>query len=121
MPGMKAVGTNTAVSTSAMAMTRRPDLVHGAMRRVARRQAVGDVALDVLDHDDGVVDHDADGQHQAEQRQGVEREAERRHDGEGADQRHRDRDQRDDGGAPVLQEDEHDDDDQERSPRTSVL
>ena len=35
-----------------------------------------DVALDILHHDDGVVDHDADGQHQAEQRQRVDREAE---------------------------------------------
>ena len=31
--------------------------------------------LDVLQHDDGVVDHDADRQHQAEQRQVVERES----------------------------------------------
>ena len=54
---------------------------------------VGDIALDVLDDDDGVVDHDADRQHQAEQRQIVEREAERRHQEEGADQRHRDGDQ----------------------------
>ena len=32
-------------------------------------------ALDVLDHHDRVVDHDADGQHQAEQREVVEAEA----------------------------------------------
>ena len=73
-----------------------------------------DVALDVLDHDDGVVDHDADRQHQAEQRQIVEREAERRHEEEGADQRHRNGDQRDDRRAPGLQEQhdhQHDQDD----------
>ena len=32
----------------------------------------------VLDDHDGVVDHDADGQHQAEQREQVDREAEQR-------------------------------------------
>ena len=31
------------------------------------------VAFDVLDHDDGIVDDDADGQHEAEERQRVER------------------------------------------------
>ena len=72
---MKAVGMNTAHSTSAMAITRRADLVHGLVRRVARRHAEADVALDVLHHDDRVVDHDADGQHHAEQRQRVQREA----------------------------------------------
>ena len=37
-----------------------------------------DVVLDGLDDDDGVVHHDADGQHQAEERQVVQAEAERR-------------------------------------------
>ena len=83
------------------------------MRRFARRQPVGDIALDVLDDDDGVVDDDADRQHQAEQRQVVQREAERRHDGERADERHRHGDQRNDRRAPVLQEQEHDEDDQD--------
>ena len=41
-----------------------------------RREPRLDVALDVLDHDDRVVDHDADGEHQPEQRQRVDREAE---------------------------------------------
>ena len=36
--------------------------------------AVLDVPLDVFDHDDGVIDHDADGEDQAEQRQQVQRE-----------------------------------------------
>ena len=48
-------------------MTGDADLVHRLVRRVARRHALGDVALDVLDHDDRVVDDDADRQHQAEQ------------------------------------------------------
>ena len=46
------------------------------MRGVARMQARLDIALDILHHHDGVVDHDADGEHQAEQRQRVDRKAE---------------------------------------------
>ena len=109
---MKAVGTNTAISTSEIATTAVPtsSMVRCAAGRGSK--PVGDIALDVLDHDDGVVDHDADGQHQAEQGQHVEREAEGVEHGEGADQRHRDGHDRHDRGAPGLQEDEDDDDDQ---------
>ena len=100
-------GTNTAHSTSAMAISAEPTSSMLLRRRLARRQPGGDVALDVLDHDDGVVDHDADRQHQPEQRQIVEREAERRHEEEGADQRHRYGDERNDRRAPGLQEHDH--------------
>ena len=100
---------NTAHSTSAIAISGAADLVHAVdARRLARRVAGRDVALDVLHHDDGVVDHDADRQHQAEQREVVEREAEQAHHEERADQRDRDGDDRYDGGAPGLQEqDDH--------------
>ena len=77
------------------------------------RQPVRDIALDVLDHDDGVVDDDADRQHKSEQRQVVQREAERRHEEERADERHRDGDDGNDRRPPCLQEqddDEHDED-----------
>ena len=84
-------------------------LVHGPDRGVARGHAVLDVVLDRLDDDDRVVDHDADGQHQAEQREVIEAEAHRGHDREGADDRHRDGDQRDDRRPPVLEEQQHDD------------
>ncbi len=60
--------------------------------------------LDVLQHDDGVVDDDADGQHQPEQRQVVEREPHQTHDGEGADQGDADIDHRENDRFPVLQE-----------------
>ena len=110
---MKADGTNTALSTSAIAISAAPTSSMLLTRGFARRQAGGDVALDVLDHDDGVVDHDADRQHQAEQRQVVQREAEQRHEEERADQRDRDGDDRDDGGAPGLQEQDDDQHDQE--------
>ena len=88
-------------------------LVHGLVRRLPRAHAESEVALDVLDHHDRVVDHDADRQHQAEQREVVQRVAERRHDRKGADQRDRDGDDRDQRGAPGLQEQDHDDDHEE--------
>ncbi|MCY1406143.1 hypothetical protein D9M71_214010 [compost metagenome] len=83
-------------------------LLHGLDGRFARADLLGrHHPLDVLDHHDGVVDHDADGQHHAEQRQQVDGESEHVHAGEGAHQGHGDRQHRDQGGAPVLQEDEH--------------
>ena len=77
MPLMNAHGTNTALQHQADGDHRPGHLLHRLDGRLARRQAVLDVMLDRLDDDDGVVDHDADGQHQAEQRQVVQAEAER--------------------------------------------
>ena len=57
---------------------RAADLAHRLVRRLARAAgAPRHDALDVLDHDDRVVHHDADREHQPEQRQRVDREAER--------------------------------------------
>jgi hypothetical protein len=72
-----------------------------------------EMPLDVFHHHDGIVDHDADRQHEPEQREIVDREAERRHHRERADQRYRYRDDRNDGRTPALQEYQHDDDDQQ--------
>ncbi len=69
-------------------------------------------ALDVLDDDDGVVDDDADRQHQGEERNGVGRIAERQEDREGADQAHRHGDRGNEGRAQIAEEDEHDEDDE---------
>ena len=110
---MKAAGTNTAHSTSAIAISAPPT---SSMLLIAASRGLKpgrDVALDVLDHDDRVVDHDADRQHQPEQRQVVQREAEQRHDEERADQRDRNRDQRNDRGAPGLQEQDDDQNDEQ--------
>ncbi len=60
--------------------------------------------LDVLQHHDGVINHDTDGEHHAEQGQQVDGETEHQHAGEGPDERHRHRDTGDQGGAEVLQE-----------------
>ena len=69
--------------------------------------------LDRFDHDDRVVDHDADGEHQGQQRDCIGREAHGQHDGEGADQGNRHGDDRDDRGAEVAEKDEDDDADQD--------
>ena len=69
-------------------------------------------ALHVLHHHDGIVHHQADGEHQAQQRQYVQREAEYQHKAEGTYQRDGHRHQRDDRGAPALQEEEYHHDNQ---------
>ena len=71
-----------------------------------------DVVHHRLDHDDRIVDDDADGEHEAEQREHVDREAEQREEDERADERDRHGHQRNQRRAPVLQEDEDDDDDE---------
>jgi hypothetical protein len=72
------VGTNTAQQHQHDRDERAGDFVHRRARRLERGQAPREVALDILDHDDRVVDDDADRQHQPEQRQVVERVSERR-------------------------------------------
>ena len=86
--------------------------VHRGARRLERRHAMCQVALDILDHDDRVVDDDADGEHQTEQRQVVERIAQRQQHRHGADQRDGDRHHRDDRRPPLLEEHDHDEDDE---------
>ena len=66
----------------------RPQDLAGADHRRLHGRAPGlDVAVDVLHHDDGVVDHQPDGEHHGQQRQQVEAEAEGEHDRGRADQR----------------------------------
>ena len=91
---------------------RAADLLHGFQRRIAPAHALPEMAFDILDHDDRVVDHDADREHEAEQRKIVDAKTERGHRREGADQRHRDGRDRDDRRPPALQKYQHDDDDQ---------
>ena len=84
------------------------DLRHRLARRLLRRQAfLGHDALDVLDHDDGVVDEDADREHHAEHGEHVDGIAGQHQRGAGAEQRHRHHDGRNDGVADVLQEQKH--------------
>jgi hypothetical protein len=95
MPAMVATGTKTAMSAS--------DVATNAAFHLGRHG---------LHHHDRVVDDDADGQHQAQQRERVDREAEQREQGERADQRHRHGERRNQRRAEALQEDVDDEDHQ---------
>ena len=76
MPPITAVGTNTASSTSVVAITGPvTSTIALAVASLAEALLV-DQAHGVLDHHDRVVDDDADGQHQTEQRQRVDRQPE---------------------------------------------
>ena len=77
--------------------------------------------LDGFDNDDGVIHHQADGEHETEERERVHRETEHREQREGADQRNRDREQRNERRSPPLQEDEDDEDDQQQRLDQGVL
>ena len=81
--------------------------LHRLVRGRERRTSLADIALNVLDHDDRVVDHNSNGKHQAEQGECIDREAEQIEHGKRADDRHRHRDQRNDRSAPGLQEQDH--------------
>src|SRR5207245_8741 len=94
-------------------------LVHRLQRGVARGEPLLDVLLDGLHHDDGVVDDEADGQHEAEERQRVDRESQQRKDHEGADERDRHRQQRYQRRAEPLQADEDHEDEEVRLARRS--
>ena len=65
---------------------READFTRSDQRRLERRRAVFDVAIHVLDFDDGVVDHEADGDGQPHQRNVVEAEIEHEHRRERAEQ-----------------------------------
>ena len=75
MPARKQHGMNTELSTSVMASIGPVISSMALMVAVRGVQAGRDQSFDVLQHDDGVVHHDADGQHQPEQRQVVQAEA----------------------------------------------
>ena len=87
---------------------RKPDLFRAQEGRLHARHAFLDVAIDVLQHDDRVIDDQTDGQHQRQQGQRVDGEAEYEHQRKGTDQRHRDGYQRDQRGAHIAQEEEDD-------------
>ena len=113
MPLMNAVGMNTADRPNATAMT--AGVTSSIALYVASRGAspCSIHRSTFLDHDDRVVDHDADRQHQSEQRQVVEREPQQVEHRAGADERHRHGDERDHARPPALQEHDHDDDDEQ--------
>ena len=73
-----------------------------------------DAPHDVLEHDDGVVDHQADGEHCGQQRERVDRVVERQHDDRRRNDRHRDRDRGNQRGAQRAEEQEDDDEHQDQ-------
>ena len=92
---------------------RAEQFVHRLDRGVVAGEALFDIFGHALDDDDGVVDHDADRQHDAEQGREVDGIAERRHPREGADDRDRDGGRRNQRGAEILQEDQDHDQDED--------
>ena len=94
---------------------RATDLLHRPDGGVAHTDIVvfTEHALDVFHHQNGVIDHDADRQHQRKQGQQVDREAEQVETGKGRHHRHWHHRHGDDGKAPVLQEHEQDHTDDE--------
>ena len=94
---------------------RAGDFLHRAQRRVARRQAVLDVMLDRLDHDDRIIDDETDREHETEERERIDAKAEKRKEHERANERHGHGAERDQGRAPALQEEkDHNDHEHER-------
>ena len=77
-------------------------------RCLAWRQALLDMSIDVFDHDDGVIHDQSDGKYQRQQGQQIDRESERQHHRECADQRQRNRNQRDQDRTRRTEEREHD-------------
>ena len=115
MPLMNATGTNTATDRQRRRDDGETDLDRGVHRGLLRLLAHAQVPHDVLDLDDRVVDQDADDERQREQRQDVQRVAEHPDRPERRDDRQRQRDGGDGRGAPVAQEQPHDDDREDRA------
>ena len=93
---------------------REPDLLRSLERRFERPLAVLDVSDDVLEHHDGVVDHEADREDERHHRQVVEAEPQHLHDRERAENRERKRQRRNERRRAVVQEQEDHRDDQEQ-------
>ena len=100
---------------------READLLRAAAGRSEGRYAILDVPRDVLEHHDGIVDHEAGRDGQRHQRQVVQAEAEQIHDAESADQGHRHHHRRDQGGARIAQGNEHHEDHQQRGDQQGEL
>ena len=89
------------------------DLFHGNDGRFARRfVVVAHFVLDGFNDDDGVIDDEPNRQDHGEEGQRIDGEAEQHEGGEGPEQGNGDRDHRNERGAPILQEEIHDDTDQ---------
>ena len=104
MPFMKATGRKIATIARGRGRGGEGDLAGADRGRLHLALAHLAVPVDVLEHHDRVVDHDADRQRQAEHGEGVEREAEEVDHDEGAEDRGRDREQHVEGRRPRAEE-----------------
>src|SRR5581483_5672278 len=82
---------------------RARNLLHRLQRGAFRIEALLDVALHRLNHDNSVIDDQSDGEHDPEQGKRIYGKSEQREKDKGADQRHGDRKQRNQRGAPALE------------------
>ena len=80
---------NTATSEMLIDRIVKPISTRALERRFHGRPARLDVTIDVFQHDDGVVDHEADRDRQTHQRKVVQRIAQHIHQREGPEQRQR--------------------------------
>ena len=96
-------------------------LLHGLDGRLAGMEAFLDVNRGVLDNDDGVVHHDADGQNEGEQGHQIDGEAQQGHGGKGADDGDRHGGGRDQHGPPILQKHHDDDEHQDAGFKQGVI
>mmetsp|Transcript_6442 Transcript_6442/g.26470 ORF Transcript_6442/g.26470 Transcript_6442/m.26470 type:complete len:511 (+) Transcript_6442:729-2261(+) len=94
---------------------RETDLVGAVGRGLLVALAHADMSHDVLAHDDGVVDQQADAQAQRHHGHEIQREAEGMHRDEAGDHGDRQGQPGDDGGAPAVQEQEDDGHRQQRA------
>src|SRR5713226_5851316 len=83
---------------------RSGDFFHRLQRGASRIEAVLDMALHRFHHHDGVIHNKTDRKHQPEQRKRVDRKAEQGEKDKRSDQRYRHSEERDQSGAPTLEE-----------------
>ena len=93
----------------------RGNVAHGIEGGFAWRESSFDAHLSSLHHHNGVVDHQADGQHKSQERDDVYGEAQQRKEHKGSHNRHRHGHKRNERGAQVLQKDENHYDNQQQS------
>ena len=112
MPPISRIGTKTAISERLIDSTVKATSRAPCSAASHPRHPGLDVPGDVFEHDDRIVDDKAGRDRQRHQRQIVEAVAQQIHHAEGADQRDRHRDARDQGSAQIAQEHEDDQDDE---------
>ena len=111
---------NTAIRDSVIDTIVKP-ISRSLQRGFHRAHARLEMANDILDHDHSIVHHEADRDRQCHQGKVVETVAKLVEHREGADQRQRYRDRRDDGGPEISQEDEdHHHDERDRQQQSEL-